>query len=542
MVRARRRLDGAPRGGGAVSDAAGRAIPPFFNFTADVVEARAERADKLALVHCDETGAVRRHDFSDIARAARALAAGLSEQGVSKGDRIIVMFPRRPEWQIAMLAALRIGAVPVPCIESLAARDIAYRVRHAGARAAITMARNTPKFAPVAELLETRIALGEAPGWLPFAALADPRDADRAPPPARIASEDPAILYYTSGSTGLPKGVLHAARALYAWRGSARDWLDLGSGDLIWCTADTGWSKAGTSILFGPWSVGSAVFMSERPFDPADRLATLQAHDITVYCAAATELLRVANSGLAEARLASLRRVVSAGEAVNPVVADRWREATGIMPAEAYGQTETLMTILTPPGETPRAGSMGRAAPGCTVAVLDEQGARCPPGAVGQIAVRSPDPQLMIGYLDDPERTAASYLDTGDGRWFLTGDLATRDEEGWFRYIGRDDDIINTSGYRVGPFEVENVLLEHEAVAECAVVGAPDAERGEIVTAYIVPAAGAEPGGALVEAIQAFAKSATAPYKYPRRIVFVDALPKTPTGKIRRGELRRPGG
>lgn len=511
--------------------------PAFFNFGVDVVDRLASEANGPALVWTDASGQERRFAFSDIARLTDRLASSLRRLGIAPGDRVIVMLPRIPEWQIAMVACLKLGAVPIPSIEMLTEKDLAYRVGHSGARAVVARAAQAAKFASFHDALAVRVAVGgPVPGWEDFdAALAD-GDADFVA--ARVAAEAPALLYYTSGSTGQPKGVLHASRAIHAWRGSAHGWLDLGPGDLIWCTADTGWSKAGTSILFGPWSVGACAFFHDGPFDPRRRLALLERHGVTVYCAPGTELFRLVDEDIAAYDLGRLRHVVSAGEVLSPVVAARWLAATGVPVAEAYGQTETLMTVVNLGCLPLREGSMGVAAPGCELAVIDEAGRRLPDSEEGDLALRAPDPQLMLGYLDEPERTARCYLDGPDGRWFVTGDRAIRDVDGYFFHRGRSDDVINSAGYRIGPSEVENVLLDHPAVREVAVVGSPDARRGEIVKAFVVLRDGVEATPSLAAELQAHVKRITAPYKYPRAIAFVAELPKTLTGKIQRSALR----
>jgi acyl-coenzyme A synthetase/AMP-(fatty) acid ligase len=346
------------------------------------------------------------------------------------------------------------------------------------------------------------------------------------------------MMYYTSGSTSSPKGVLHAARAIYAWRGSGADWLGLTPEDRIWCTADTGWAKAGTSILFGPWSLGACSFIYDGPFNAAKRLQLLEKHKITLYCAPATELNRLAGEDIGSYDLAALTKTTTAGEAVNPIIAQRWQDATGIEVSEGYGLTETLMIVTNYPGAPIKFGSMGRPLPGCGVAVIDDAGDRLPAGEEGQIALLTPNPQVMLHYWRDPERTAACYIDGADGRWFITGDRAYIDDAGYFWYTGRNDDLINSSGYRIGPLEVESALLEHPCVLECAVVGRPDAQRGEIVKAFILLREGYTAGPELAEELQRHTKSITAPYKYPREIEFVGELPRTITGKIRRRDLR----
>lgn len=510
-------------------------VPSRFNFADDVVDRWSQDGDGPALIAEDADGAVRRFTYGDMSRLTRRFANVLRSHGVGKGDFVLVMLPRIPEWQIAMVAALRLGAIPIPCIEMLTARDLAYRLDHSRARAIVCRASQTDKFSAAAGV-PVRIAVGEAEGWLDFDAEMATASADFAPVP--VAAEDPAIMYYTSGSTGHPKGVLHASRALWAWRVSAVYWLDLARDDVIWCTADTGWSKAGTSILFGPWACGACAFFYDGPYDPAGRLRLLEKHRISVYCAPATELLRVAEADPGAYRLDRLRRTVSAGEAVNPVVASRWRQAAGLRVDEAYGQTEALMLVLNYPGEEARFGSMGRPAPGSRVEILGPDAVPVADGEEGDIALLTPHPQLMLGYHRDPERTAACFVDGPAGRWYVTGDRARRDARGYIWYCGRQDDIINSSGYRIGPMEVESVLQDHPAVAECAVVGKPDAARGEIVKAHVVLRPGFEPSDLLVAELQDCCKQMTAPYKFPREIAFVDAIPKTLTGKVRRGELR----
>jgi acyl-coenzyme A synthetase/AMP-(fatty) acid ligase len=344
-------------------------------------------------------------------------------------------------------------------------------------------------------------------------------------------------MYYTSGSTGHPKGVTHAARAIYCWRYSSLYWHDLKPSDLMWCTADTGWSKAGTAILFGPWSCGAAVLFYHGPFEPRERLALLAKYRVTVFCAAATEFRRLVNEDIGACDLSALRLAVSAGETVNPEIVRRWKEITGVPLLDGYGQTETLMTVLNYPFMPVKPGSMGRPLPGIEVAVLRD-GREVPAGESGELAIRLPNPQMMLGYWNEPERTAAAKVRVGDSEYWLTGDVVRRDEDGYLWYEGRADDIISSAGYRIGPMEVESALLEHPAVQEAAAVGKPDPERGEIVKAFVVLKPGWNPSPALAEELKEHAKRVTAPYKYPREIEFVAELPKNASGKLLRRVLR----
>jgi len=510
--------------------------PAAFNFGADVVDAWARDPSKLALIWCDAQGNERRLTFDDVARASNRVANRLAARGVAKGDRVVVMLPRIPEWQIALTACLKLGAVPIPCITMLTERDVTYRVRHSGAIAAITLSTEAGKFAD-ADAFRARIAIGAPPeGWETWRSTDGESESFEA---ATVAAEEPAIMYYTSGSTGAPKGVLHAARGLHAWRVSARYWLTLTGGDTMWCTADTGWSKAGTSIYFGPWSQGSAVLFHDGPFDARRRFELMERYRVTVFCAAATELRRLVLEDVSGLDLSALRLAVSAGESVNPEIIDAWRRMTGVELLDGYGQTETLMTVLNYPGMPVKPGSMGRPLPGVEAAVLDDRGRLSTRDARGKLVIRVPNPQLMLGYWNDPERTGAQYVEAGGGRWFVTGDTVDADAGGYLFYFGRDDDVIGSSGYRIGPQEVENALIEHPAVQESAVVGLPDPERGQVVAAFVIAAQGFEPGDGLAAALQEHVKRITAPYKYPRRIEFVESLPKTVSGKIQRGVLRR---
>jgi len=511
-------------------------LPPTFNFGTDVVDRYAREADGPALIWANAAGEEIRLSYSDISQLTDRFASVLTRRGIRRGDRVLIMLPRIPDWQIAMVGCLKIGAIPIPSVEMLTRKDINYRVRHADVRAVVARAEHVEKFADVMNDVAVRLSLGIAPGFESYENAMI--NADGVFEPAVLSLDEPAVLYYTSGSTGEPKGVLHPTRSLFAWREAARHWLDLDRNDVIWCTADVGWSKAGTSILFGPWSAGACTFFYEGPFDPAQRLALLAKYQVSVYCAPGTELFRVVDEDVASYDLSQLRHTVSAGERLNACVAEKWHNKTGIQVMEAYGQTETLMTLANYACVPPREGSMGLPLPGSDVDIIDAQGHRLPWGSEGDIAVRVPNPLLMLGYFKDEARTRESYVDGDDERWFITGDIGTRDADGYFFYSGRRDDVINSAGYRIGPTEVENALLSHPGVLECAVIGAPHEERGEIVKAFVVLRPGIAPRDELVSDLKDHVKQMTAPYKYPRAIEFVDALPKTQTGKIQRSALK----
>ncbi|MGE0853163.1 MAG: acyl-CoA synthetase [Hyphomicrobiaceae bacterium] len=510
-------------------------VPAQFNFGADVVDRWAEDPVRVALIWCDEAGTERRFTFADIARLSNRFANVLHGLGVAKADRVLVMLPRLPEWQIAMVACLKLGAIPVPCIDMLTKGDIAYRIQHSGARAAVTTVANIGKFDGPWELA-ARISVGGGEGWTDFAqALEGAPDRFEA---AGMAADDPAIMYYTSGSTGKPKGVTHGARSLFSWRVSAWYWPALTERDIIWCTADTGWSKAGTSILFGPWSCGSAVLFYNGRFDARKRFELLSEYRVTVFCAAATEFRQLMLEDPSAFDLSALRLCISAGETVNPEIVEGWRRLSGIRILDGYGQTETLMTVLNYPAMSIRPGSMGRPLPGTTITVLDVANKPAGPGEAGRLLIRLPHPQMMLGYWNDPELTRASIVHHDGAEWFDSGDIVKRDGDGYVFYLGRSDDLINSAGYRIGPAEVENAVIEHDAVMECAVVGSPDPDRGEVVKAFVILRPGVAGTDALVKEIQDHVKQATAPYKYPRKIEFVTKLPKTSSGKIRRRLLR----
>lgn len=511
-------------------------VPGEFNFGADVIDRWAHERDRPALIWENEAGDRQTLRYSDISRLSNKLGNALRNSGLSKGDRVLVQLPRIPEWIISLVAIMKIGAVPIPCIEMLTARDVEYRVKNSRSAAVICRDVHAAKFRSVEQDISIKIALGDVPGWLNFGKMI--RAGAEAPASVAVAAEDPAIMYYTSGSTGYPKAVVHAARAVYAWRSSALYWLDLTENDRIWCTADTGWSKAGTSILFGPLSCGACTLLYDGPFVPEQRLRILADNRVTVFCAPPTELKRLLRENIDRYDLSALRRAVTGGEAMDRALGANWEAATKTKVYEAYGLTESLIVVMNLEGMPLRYGSMGRSGPGSNVEIIDDNGEVLPAGEEGDIAVEMPHPQMMLSYWEDVERTAACFRERLGRRWFVTGDRAVKDVDGYFWYRCRADDVISSAGYRIGPLEVEIALQEHSSVQQCAVIGSPDPERGEVVKAFVVLAEGFSPSPDLTKELQDHVKSMTAPYKYPRVIVYLESLPMTDSVKINRRALR----
>lgn len=522
--------------------------PTWFNFARDVVGFWAShRPDSPALWWVEEHGrAQEKLTFAQVDEQARRACAFFHAAGVRRGDRVLVMLPRVPAWWTGMLGLIRLGAVPIPGTPQLTARDIAYRLVAGEVKAVFTDEAGAQR---VGAFEGPRISIGEAPpGWLSFDAGVAKADTNFDPGPTL--ADDPGICYFTSGTVGEPKIVLHT-QASYGLghRLTGELWLDAGPRDLVWCLSDTGWAKAAWSNLFGPWHTGSCVFVvdSRGSFNPHRVLTLLEQFPVTVWCAPPTALRFIVKQNLASQKLPHLRHCVSAGEPLNPEVIAAWKSATGLTIHEGYGQTETVVLIgqFRRLGATVRPGSMGRPTPGFDVAVVGPDLRPVPDGTEGEVAVRlgtGPGAVRPLGlfreYWNNPAENAARFR----GEWYFTGDVARRDELGDYWFVGRADDVIKSSGYRIGPFEVESALLEHPGVLEAAVVGRPDELRGQLVKAYVVLRAGQTPSEKLALELQHHCREVTAPYKYPREIEFVAELPKTVSGKIRRVELRGRGG
>jgi len=516
-------------------------VPEQFNFGRDVVDHWADGSERPALFCYDTTGNERRLSFDDVARASKRVAHLLRALGIRPGDPLILMLTRVPEWQIVSVAALEIGALLIPSSTLLRPKDIAYRAKHSGAvaivaqgdaRAATDAIRHElPGVSHFLELVPAGTPAAE--GWLDLrAAAAEQPDDPGAGVPT--AASDPALVFYTSGTTGPPKAVLHTHAYTFAQRATATEWHGVRTGERLWTTSDTGWAKAAYGVLFGPWSVGAEVVLVDGRFDPATELRLLREIAPQVFCAPPTEFRLLVKQELSDFAVPGLRECVSAGEPLNPEVIRAWEAATGITIRDGYGQTESILLVGNFPGMPVRPGSMGLPLPGMRVDVIDSDGTALPAGEVGEIAVHGFSPGLFREYWKDAEASANCRV----GDWYLTGDRARRDEDGYFWFVGRNDDVIISAGYRIGPFEVESALIEHPDVLESAAVAAPDPDRGAVVKAFVVLRPGVSGNDRLANALQDHVKRITAPYKYPRIIEFIDALPKTVSGKIRRVELR----
>ncbi len=518
-------------------------VPERFNAVIDIVERwAAEAPEDMALVSLDgQGGVVAEQTVEDLARESRRAARALIGLGVSKGDPVFIMLPRIPAWYAAVLGAVRIGAIPMPGTNQLTSRDISYRLRSADAVAVITDAAGVAKVDQIADpppSLTHRIAVGGAPGWLDLETLME-EAGDGELLEAPTGRDDPMLLYFTSGTVSHPKMVLHPSSYGLGHVCTARFWHDLRPGDRHWTVTDTGWAKAAWGGLFGQWHERATVVQVAlgKP-DAGTVLSIIEQAQITSFCAPPTLYRLLVQGDFSRHDLSGLRHCTSAGEPLNPEVIRVWEERTGLTVYDGYGQTETTCLVANYRAMPVRPGSMGKPVPGYVVDVLDDSGQRAPDDTVGHIAVAY-EPErpvgLFQGYHRDPEATARAFLDG----WYYTGDKAWRDGDGYLWFEGRDDDVITSSAYRIGPFEVESALIEHPAVAEAAVVGKDDPQRTQIVTAFCVLTAGHEPTPELASELQDHAKRLTAPYKYPREIHFVTELPKTVSGKIRRSELRQ---
>jgi acetyl-CoA synthetase len=458
------------------------------------------------LVELARDGSRREWSFGEVADRSARLAGTLRSHGVEQGDLVLTLIGNRPEWVLAMVACFRIGAVVLPCNEQLRAKDLQMRLDAAAPKLILADPRNGD------ELVQ---ASPDCPVLtIPFEYAAESAAATELDP------TDPCLVTFTSGTTGEPRGIVHGQRYLPGQQLQSEHWLDARPGDLVWCTAATGWSKSARNVFIAPWLRGAAALLHDARFDPAERLSIVNDECVDVLCMAPTEY-RVIAKRTTVPPLPHTRSLVAAGEALNPEVLQAFENATGIQIRDGYGQTETGQLTGMPIGQSARPGSMGLPLPGVRLVIDD-----------GELVLEDPttDPTFFVGYLNGDAAP--------DDRPWRTGDRVSQDEDGYLYFESRADDVIISAGYRIGPFEVESALVSHEAVAEAAVVAAPDDERGAVVRAVVVVRNGFAPSDELATALQDHVKSQTAPYKYPRIVEFVPELPKTASGKIKRAQLR----
>ena len=519
--------------------------PDNYNFAFDVIDKQANEADKLACITVDATAEnIKRYQFSDISEMSNKVANGLADVGIKKGELAFVMIPRIIEWYGIMVGCCKLGVVTMPGTNLLTSKDIEYRINRSKATVAIVSAENAERVDEIKNncpSLERLIVIGdERDGWLTYQQLINGQSEalDRSQLPESKAS-DLMIVYFTSGTTGMPKMVPRDNAYAHAHTITGKFWLDLTQDDVHWTLSDTGWAKAAWGMLFAPWQMGAAmVLFNGTGFDAELHLKMIEQLGVTTFCAPPTVYRVFAQMDLAQYELSSIRHAVGAGEPLNPEVIKVWKGATGSDIYDGYGQTETINIVANYPCLPVRPGSMGKPVPGVDVQIIDEDGQPVAIDTVGHIAVRITkplQPGMFPGYWQDDAATKRCFKNG----WYHTGDTGTVDADGYFWFVGRSDDIITSSGYRISPFEVESSLLEHPAVLESAAIGKPDEARGEIVKAFIILAEGYEASDELTKEIQNFMKQQTAPYKYPREIQYVESLPKTISGKIRRIELRQ---
>ncbi len=517
--------------------------PDNFNFGYDVVDdIGLNDPDRRAMLWCNPAGEERTFTFADMMRLSNRTANFLRAQGVGKGDKVLVVLKRHHEFWYTAVALHKLGAVLIPATFMLQSHDVEYRVTAADISCVIACADcgvpdAVDEVLSKCPTLRSRILVGPPrDGWTDFAAGIEAAGETLERVETNVL--EPMILYFSSGTSGNPKMVLHDHTYALAHLFTARHWHNVEPDGLHFTIADTGWGKAVWGKLYGAWLCEAGVFTYDfDKFVASEILERMEKYRITTFCVPPTMYRMLLLEDVHKYDLSSLHYCTTAGEAMPPESFRAWKEATGLTIMEGYGQTETTLALCNLKGMTPKPGSMGKPSPQYRVTLMDADGDPCPTGDTGEIVISMkhgrPDGLLNCYYLDG-EKTAEAMR----GGWYHTGDTAWVDEDGYFWYVGRNDDIIKSSGYRIGPFEIESVLIEHPAVHECAVTGVPDELRGQLVKATVVLHAGYEPSEELTKELQDFVKKRTAPYKYPRVIAYTDELPRTVNGKVRRVEIR----
>ena len=516
-------------------------IPPFYNLGVDLCDKWAADASRLALIHERRDGTITRYTFADLRRLSNQTANLLTSRGVQAGDRVGILLPQEPETAITHLATFKIGAIAVPLFTLFGIDALRYRLSDAGIKALVTNAASMEKIAQIRDALpdlQTIFCIDGAPAGSEYFHLALAQQGDEFTA-RKTRADDPALIIYTSGTTGNPKGALHAHRAVMGHMPGvemSHDFLGA-EGDLIWTPADWAWIGGLIDVLFAAWQLGVPVVARRfEKFDPEAAFDLMARHKVRNAFIPPTglKLMRNVANPVARWKL-NLRSLASGGESLGAELLQWARDTFGVTINEFYGQTECNMTLSSCNALFPgRPGAIGKAAPGHDVSIVDDSGAEMRRGTIGNIAVRSPDPVTFLGYWNKPEATREKFI----GDWLITGDMGKMDEDGYVTYVGRNDDVITSAGYRIGPGAIEDCLLGHPAVRMAAVVGAPDPERTEIVKAYVVLNDGFAASDTLTRELQDHVRTRLAAHEYPRQIRYIDSLPLTTTGKIIRRELR----
>ncbi len=521
--------------------------PDNFNFATDVVDAYASKEpDRRALVWCDDNGGERFFSFKDISDISKRTAAYLIKLGIKKGDRVMMLLKRRWEYWTTVVALHRIGAIAIPASFQLKAKDISYRVNAANVKLIIAadddfIISQVEIAKPDCPSLE-KIALirKRRDGWVEFSRGIE-NTKEEFTVDESLKFDDHMLIYFTSGTDGYPKMVVHSYTYPLGHITTAGYWQSVIDGGLHFTGVDSGWAKFGWGLIYGQWLCGSAVlgYDQEGKFNPRNLINVIKKYKPTTVCVPGTIYRFMMHEGLTNEDFSSVTHCCTAGEPLTPAIIEDFKSITGLDIYEGYGQSESSVLIANFPWFKPKAGSMGKPSPLYNIVLEDANGRLCPPGLEGEIVVRSLQYGLPEGLIQGYFRDGAVHNAYGDSFVYHTGDLAYRDEDGYFWFVGRNDDIIKCSAYRIGPFEIESVLLTHPAIMECAITGAPDEIRGQVVKATIVLKKGYEPSAELTKELQDYVKKLTAPYKYPRIIDYVESLPKTTSGKIIRKAIRR---
>ena len=539
-------------------------VPEEFNFGFDVVDEWAQREpDKLALMWCDDHGGERFFTFGDLSRLSNRAANYFKSLGIGKGDVVMCVLRQRYEYWITAIALCKLGAIIIPATMQLTSKDIIYRANAAKIKAMVCyndnkgfIASQVEKALPECPTVEILILTpGKRDGWLPFVDVASDScskfsdEFSRPTGSGRTKCADPMLIYFTSGTTGMPKMVLHDFSHPLGHIVTAKYWQQVRENKLHNSMSDSGWAKFGWGKIYGQFLCGAPVFAYDmEKFVPADVMEKLEKYKIATFCAPPTMFRFMLAEGMEKYDLSAIEHCGNAGEPLNPEIFNKIKDILGLDMYEGFGQSESTVLIANFPWFQPKPGSMGKPAPLYDIDLVDSEGNTCEDGEEGRIVVRNTKAVgLFKGYYLDEELTKTAFVQasitstgkTTGGKVYDTGDTAWRDPDGYYWFVGRNDDMIKCSGYRIGPFEVESVLSEHDAVLECAITGAPDPKRGQVVKATVVLNKGFAPSDELVKELQDYVKKTTAPYKYPRIIEFVGELPKTISGKIKRAQIRK---